>query len=243
MAAKLSVSATIEFLSIIPDASPVIALLEKVAFNADCDHLILAGDFTCKGPDSCNVIRICRSLDASCVRGNHEAKLLAAYASGEPAVGSLPTAAASLASRLPLSDLEWLAKWPAILNLGAIPGLPYKSVVVVHAGLACNTNLEEQDPFLVMNMRSMDPQTHQAFKDRKDGTPWSMVWNEVQKTLPKDQRTLVVYGHDSRAGLVERDYSVGLDSGCVTGGRLSAFVIEIGASATKTQIVSVKSRR
>lgn len=246
MGARLTASASTEFTTTIADTTTtVVALLEKVDFNAARDHLILAGDFTCKGKDSYGTIALAQSLNASCVRGNHEAKLLAAYANRTNcfSVDFPSTTAASLAFRLPLSDLKWLSTWPAILNLGAIPGLPHKSVVVVHAGIACDTKLEEQDPMLVMNMRSMNPKTHQAFEDRKDGMPWSTVWNEVQKTLPEHQRTLVIYGHDSKAGLVEREYSIGLDSGCVKGGRLSAFVIEIGASATKTQIVSVKSRQ
>lgn len=217
-------------------------MLAKVNFKHTYDHLILAGDFVCKGPDTHGVVALARSLNASCVRGNHEAKLLEAYESGAAAGDAKKNSAADLASRLPLSDLRWVSSWPAILDLGPITDLPFKTVAVAHAGLAPHVALNKQDAYLVMNMRAMDPKTLVPFENRKDGEPWSSVWNHEQKKLPKAKRMLVVYGHDSKTGLNVRDYSVGLDSGCVKGGELSAYVIELG-SHTEPRVVSVKSQQ
>ena len=63
---------------------------------------------------------------------------------------------ASLSSR----QLQWLSSLPVILRLGRIPGAespPWNSgnVVVVHGGLTPGVPLENQDPWMVMNMRGL----------------------------------------------------------------------------------------
>ena len=52
------------------------ALLEKVAFLPENDHLIFVGDMINKGPDSVGVVEIARKYGASAVRGNHEDRIL-----------------------------------------------------------------------------------------------------------------------------------------------------------------------
>lgn len=57
----------------------MIALLAEVAYNARHDHLILVGDLISKGPNSPAVVDQAISMRASCVRGNHEDRVLLAY--------------------------------------------------------------------------------------------------------------------------------------------------------------------
>ena len=57
----------------------VLKLLSEVQFEARTDHLIFAGDFISKGPSSPAVIDLAISAKASCVRGNHEDRILLAY--------------------------------------------------------------------------------------------------------------------------------------------------------------------
>lgn len=52
------------------------ALLEKLSFTPDRDHLIFTGDIINKGPDSVGVVEFARKYGASAVRGNHEDKIL-----------------------------------------------------------------------------------------------------------------------------------------------------------------------
>ncbi len=67
----------------------------------------------------------------------------------------------------------------------------------------------------------------------------SQVWNKFQKSLPKKERTTVIYGHDSKRGLQVADYSMGIDTGCLKGGQLTAVVIEGGNSDPKHKIVHI----
>lgn len=48
-----------------------------------------------------------------------------------------------------------------------------------------------------------------------------------------------IYGHDSKSGLSLREYTKGLDSGCVKGGKLTALVISDGG---EQEIVQVKCK-
>lgn len=60
----------------------------------------------------------------------------------------------------------------------------------------------------------------------KDGKWWVESWNELPKTKPKGDRLTLVYGHDSKRDLQMKDYSFGLDSGCVNGGKMTALVLQ-----------------
>ncbi len=54
-------------------------LLAEVQYEARTDHLVFAGDFISKGPSSSAVIDLAISAHASCVRGNHEDRVLLTY--------------------------------------------------------------------------------------------------------------------------------------------------------------------
>lgn len=49
----------------------------------------------------------------------------------------------------------------------------------------------------------------------------------------------VIYGHNARRGLVMEQFTKGIDTGCVNGGKLTAFVIEGGKKEVKTSLVHV----
>jgi hypothetical protein len=59
----------------------------------------------------------------------------------------------------------------------------------------------------------------------KDGKWWVESWNEAQRAKPESDRLTLVYGHDSKRDLQMKDYSFGLDSGCVNGGKMTALVL------------------
>lgn len=225
-------------------------LLKKVDFKHKHDHLVLAGDMISKGPDSPGVVRMIQDLGASCVRGNWEDKLLLTVAEAQPRQPSsltpddeptncLPNSHGDakllkLAAEFTRKQLITLQQCPVILRVGTVPHLG--ELVVVHAGLVPDTPLEKQDPFHVMNMRTIDLETRIPSSSHH-GTPWEKFWNHRQKKLPKHERTTVIYGHNRKKGLNVHEYSKGLDTGCVSGGYLTALVVD---DKGKTELVSVK---
>ncbi|KAI9832162.1 MAG: hypothetical protein M1819_004513 [Sarea resinae] len=239
----------------------LLKLLDKVSFKPVKDHLILTGDMIAKGPDSSGVIDLARELGASCVRGNHEDRVLLAHhdvhskhlplqgPEEDPQTGNDDLGEESfshgdyrdraLARRLNDQQVNWLKECPVILKVGDVDGMG--EVVVVHAGLVPGLDLNRQDPFNVMNMRSVDLETHVPSETRS-GMPWEKLWNYFQSSVPKVKRSTVIYGHDSKRGLTIQQYSKGLDSGCVNGNELTALVIEGGRFSAMQKLVKVKCK-
>ncbi|KAJ8613313.1 hypothetical protein MRB53_037000 [Persea americana] len=218
-------------------------LLRKIDFSPKYDHLICVGDVINKGPDTAGTLRLLRSMGASSVRGNHEQELLNRLdeiASGV-AVNEVDPIT-KLAASLEPEDIRFIRNFPHILSLGHIRGLPYANTVVVHAGLMPGVSLDQQDPKLVMNMRSIDLREAVPKIPRDKGVAWWKVWNRVQKRQKDDRHTLVVYGHDSKSGLKVKPFSVGLDSGCVKGEKLSALVIGSAKGRMSQEVVSIDCR-
>jgi hypothetical protein len=266
------------------------ALLKKVRFDSSKDHLVTTGDMIAKGPDSLGTVDLLRQIGASCVRGNHEDRILllvralnstrlhqnggiardsAALEKASNPLAKWPDE--SLSVQLNADQIEYLQSCPVILKVGHIDAL-HGDVVVVHAGLVPGVPLKDQDPSSVMTMRTIDLHSHVPSKDGKEGsviqdtimkpplkTPrgkwparkpphnvhWARLWNQFQKMLPEfkksedEEEMVVVYGHDSKRGLEEKKWSKGLDSGCVSGGRLTALVVSNGR---KEALVSVKCK-
>jgi len=212
-------------------------LLTKTAFDSRRDHLVLTGDMVAKGPDSPGVVQLAQEMGASCVRGNWEDRLLLSLAdarAAEPASNPHATNLRQLARQFSGQQIAWLHQCPVILRVGPVPARG--NLVAVHAGLVPDVPLERQDPFHVMNMRTIDLKTRIPSPKHR-GTPWEKLWNHRQKKLHQKDTTTVVYGHNQKRGLNIRDYSFGLDTGCVSGGKLTALVVN---GHGQTEIVHVK---
>lgn len=232
-------------------------LLKKTSFDKKHDHLVLTGDMIAKGPDSPGVISLAEKLGASCVRGNWEDKLLLSIAeSQEPHLTNLPGPDESpdrktdfldetsfshgdyklrkLAKSFKKHQIAYLQQCPVILRIGNVPNLG--EFAVVHAGLVPDIPLENQDPFHVMNMRTINLKTRIP-SSKHSGTPWEKFWNHQQRKKQEHERLSVVYGHNRKKGLNLQEFTFGLDSGCVSGGKLTALVVD---HTGKTEIVQVK---
>lgn len=226
------------------------ALLKKAKYNPEKDHIVALGDMINKGPDSKGVVDFLMSHSASCVRGNHEDRILlmakdiqASKSTDQQDEDDITTESKvsikdreerKLARSLTSKQTKWLNSCPVILRIGEIH--PFGQVVAVHGGLLPGVNLERQDPTAVMNMRIVDLKTHTpSQKHSQDGSvPWTTFWNRYERLLPAQQtllkhkntkHTTVVYGHDARRGVQMHAYTKGLDSGCGNGKALTAWVV------------------
>ncbi|KPK52820.1 MAG: metallophosphatase [Myxococcales bacterium SG8_38_1] len=181
-------------------------LLEESEW-AEGDQLVSVGDLVAKGPDSLGVVRLFRELDGLAVRGNHDQHCLRWW-DAKRAHAKLPQikpAHQRVADELGEEDWAWLAALPLWIELEE------RDALVVHAGLVPDLSLEDQDPYDLMNMRSI-LSDGSASRSYEEGTPWAALW-----TGPR----LVVFGHDAVRGLQMRPHAIGLDTGCVYGGWLT----------------------
>ena len=188
------------------------------------DRLISVGDLFHRGPKPLEVAQILSAIPQfELVLGNHERVLadrlaqlpLDADLNGFEAADLAGDGGTPMASFDPSQSaviLELVRKGVLFLR-GEHEGQPW---LVVHAGLIPGKPVEENTPFELTRVRNLDGIRGNPF--------WSEVW-----TGPE----LVLYGHTSaptvRPRFVgERLVALGLDTGCVYGGALTAFRVEDG---------------
>lgn len=206
-------------------------LIERLALGAD-DRLLSVGDLYHRGPDPLGVARQLAALGDrfALVLGNHErAMLRRAGLAGERSDGSDAPSPAHLPERLEPDALLGDGRTPlrgvdpadAHELLALLVGRPYflrseepGAWVAVHAGVAPGLPVERTPPAMLCSLR------------RLRDLPGAPYWYEVYAG-PE----LVLFGHTpsptprarhARGRLV----ALGLDTGCVYGGALTAFRVE-----------------
>ncbi|OTA39433.1 hypothetical protein BTJ68_00579 [Hortaea werneckii EXF-2000] len=191
----------------------LLELLKKVHFNTATDHLIPTGDVISKGPDNTGVLDELIRLKAESLRGNHEDRILEAAKTLLPA--DLDDESLSVTSKGSKKDrkllkhlkrrhMQYLRDMPLMLRIPALPqatdsswrkdnGRITEEIIVVHAGLVPHLPLKKQDPYFVMNMRSIDHITHvpSALHQTKKGKsrPWMQIWNWYNDRLARGRST------------------------------------------------------
>ena len=195
-------------------------LLAEAHFCPHVDTLVLAGDLVCKGPNSVGVLQRAIEIGAMGVMGNFEYTLLdiiRQIKSGELNPQRKRYAKdpmVLLAAQMPDDCVSYLQKLPHVLRI------PHYKLVVLHGGVNTSLPLEEQNVEDLLNTRRLtadDPVSGKRrciYKD-EDGTPWAKLWKGPET---------IVFGHDARAGLQREPFAIGLDTGCVYGGELTAIV-------------------
>lgn len=214
-------------------------LLEAVGFDPVADELHPVGDLVNRGPDSAGVLRLLRSLDAGGVLGNHDVHTLR-LAAGLRSAGRRDT----LGDLLAADDSEELLAW-----LGGRPFVrTWDDVVCVHAAIhpywrSSLSELQGLDPLerseesdFATRVRYCSPSGERPASDwpppEEPFAPWYRHWQERS-----DETRTVAFGHWARAGLVVEDRVRGLDTGCVWGDRLTAWIAE------EDRLVHVKAAR
>ena len=198
------------------------ALLRKCDYHPG-DLVVFLGDLVCKGPDSLSVVQLAREIGAIGVRGNHDFEVVRwhqAIKSGAdpPLIGSEHY---YVASALGTADLRWLYSLPWYVSS------EHLNALFVHAGFVSGINLRKQNPRLMMNMRSILPDVTVTSKFFNNW-PWARLWDGPQT---------VFFGHDADRGLQQYEHGIGLDTGCVYGGKLTACILP------ERRLVSVNAKQ
>jgi hypothetical protein len=230
---------------VIGDVHGCLAELEELlaaAAPGPSDRLVFLGDLLDRGPDPVGVLHRVRALGADCVLGNHEEKHLR-YAAHEARRRSEPRyrnpmrpfdpKRAAEHARLTHEDLLWLAALPRWLSLGG-------GWIAVHGGFLPGVPLAAQPSEWTLRLRYVDEAGRPVPREAgENGTPGVRRWAEAW-TGPSS----VVYGHfPDELGAPRRDeprpgvVCMGIDTGCVYGGALTALVLP------GSEVVQVPSRQ
>lgn len=196
------------------------ALLAKLAPTSS-DRIILLGDLINRGPDSRRVIALARAHAHVALLGNHELRLLEYRRTGDPS--HLKRADVATLAQLRPDDWAYLAAMP--LTAETADGV----TVFVHGGFLPGRPWREQPARVVTRIQVVGPDG-KAYKraDSPDSPHWSGLWVGPP---------FVVYGHTPRREPARSAWALGIDTGCVDGGSLTAFVLPEG------RLVRVPSRR
>lgn len=184
----------------------LIALLQKANFGAN-DRVVSVGDLITKGPKNREVLELFMT-DArfSAVIGNHDLALRRKWNGEKIKLKS--------AQKITHKELKpnketyagFLNKMPFMIDLN--------THLVVHAGLRPNVELYSQttEDMTLLRTLGRDRESH-------DGTPWYDVY---------DGDKVVLFGHWPAPEPRRGKKAIGLDTGCVYGYNLTAYIIETG---------------
>jgi len=190
-------------------------LLEKVAPGAS-DRVVAVGDLLVKGEKNRAVLDLFMSDKRfSSVLGNHDRAILR-YWTGE--TGALKKKQAKAAAELKKGQgryAAYLQALPAQIDLG--------SHLVVHAGVRPGVALDAQSIEDLTELRTLG-----SDRTNREGVPWYEVYNGEK---------IVLFGHWPASPPRRGPRAIGLDTGCVYGYDLTAYIIE------SDEFVSVKAHR
>ncbi len=213
------------------------ALLRAIEFDPSRDQLWSTGDLINRGPDSLATVRLVRDIGGRGVIGNHEIYALCVRS------GRWPRKHDTLDElfRAPDADelLAWLRALPALAFLPGSEDL--RDVWLVHAGVhprwtdlhAVARELESRehdDEWLLSDAVSFATRvrccTESGERSKYDRGPEGCPppyrpWDDFYRGEAK-----IVHGHWAWRGYHRTGNTIGLDSGCVYGGPLTAYCVE-----------------
>lgn len=205
----------------------VVELLTRVA-PAGNDVVVSVGDIVTKGPAAARCLDLWRERGFLAVRGNNENKVLA---SAHPLLRFVARENRDVLRRRDL--LRYIASWPVVIDF------PEQKVAAVHGGflpgMAVNASEVEREQDVLPKLRWIR-RTNQGWvhvpkqQKKSDDVLWAEKW--------KGDR-FAVYGHTPLRQPKFDPQALGLDTGCVYGGSLTAAVYAGGQWTT----VSVPARR
>ena len=173
------------------------------------DRLVCVGDLIAKGEKSREVLELFMADERfTSVLGNHDRAVLEYWQGARPKQELKPS------QRRCAKELKegreryaaYLASLPGYLDLG--------SHVVVHGGLRPGVELAAQTLDDLTELRTLGPD-----RASRTGTPWYEVYDGDRTAL---------FGHWPAAEPRRGPRALGLDTGCVYGYKLTAYVVETG---------------
>ena len=194
-------------------------LLDKLELTKH-DRVILLGDLVNRGPDSARVIALARAHARLALLGNHELRLLNYRKTGDPT--HLKKSDYETLKQLNHKDWAYLSAMPLTFHDAS------HGIVLVHGGFLPHQPWRRQPARIVTRIQVV----------AKDGTPLKRAedpaaphWSELWSGPP-----FVVYGHTPRPDVSRLKWSLGIDTGCVLVGSLTACILP------EKRIVQVRAR-
>ncbi len=195
-------------------------LLSQLELQPD-DRVVLLGDLVNRGPESARVIDTARSMRAISLLGNHELRLLKYRKTGDR-------------KYMKEHDLETFDSlrpedWAYMETMQLTFHEPELNTVFVHGGFLPGEPWQRQPSEVVTRIQVIDRDGRARKRaDAPDAPVWADLWGGPP---------FVVYGHTPRAEVYKLKWSIGIDTACVMGGFLTAYILP------ERRILQVKARQ
>lgn len=195
-------------------------LLDKLDLRDD-DRVVLLGDLINRGPDSARVIQLARKRVTVSLLGNHELRLINYRKTDDP----------SHLKKYDYATLEQINGkcWDYLEAMPLTYEDPEHDIVLVHGGFLPDQPWKRQPARVVTRIQVVDKDGEPRKRSEAPGAPH---WSELWKGPP-----FVVYGHTPREKVSETRWTLGIDTGCVLGGWLTAVVLP------EMKLVQVRARK
>ncbi len=203
------------------------------------DIEVLVGDFINKGPYSVETLRYVMKNNIISVMGNNESKMVMIYDKYKKDSRFLETIKEHEKDTLLLlhdKDIEYLRSLPYFLK--------YHNLTVVHGGIfnymKLDSSLTKEDKKYILHLRFLDKNYN--FLPFDDFENRYIFWSE----LYDGHEGFIVYGHHPFDKPKIDKYSIGIDTGCVYGGELSAITFPLYSdhvAIDQYKIFSVKAKK
>lgn len=205
----------------------LVSLRKKIGITKE-DIEISVGDFVNKGKDTIKVLDLFIEKGIRSVLGNNEERLLE-YLEYEKSNKKNPIDLdESYIKNLKEKHKKYLASLPLYLK--------YNSITIVHGGVQNHMNLKrlsKRDKEIILRLRYLDK--NGGFLPLRHNEKITTFWADIYD----GHEGFIVYGHQPFDNVRFNKYAVGLDTGCVYGGKLSAAVFN---GKDKPKIVQVDKR-
>lgn len=194
-------------------------LLDKLDLAKD-DRLILLGDLINRGPDSGRVVELARKYATASLLGNHELRHLNYRRTDDP-------------SHLKKYDYDTIEQlrgrdWDYLEGMKLTYFDEELGVVFVHGGFLPNRPWQRQPARIVTRIQVIGKDGEPRKRSELPDAPhWSELWSGPP---------FVIYGHTPRPVVAQTKWTLGIDTGCVLGGCLTACILP------EKRIVQVKAR-
>ena len=195
-------------------------LLSQLELKAG-DRVVLLGDLVNRGPESARVIDTARSIGAISLLGNHELRLLKFRKTGDR-------------KYMKEHDLETFDSlrpedWSYMEAMQLTYYEPELNTVFVHGGFLPGEPWQRQPSEVVTRIQVIDKDGRAR---KRADAPEAPVWADLWGGPP-----FVVYGHTPRDEVYKLKWSIGIDTACVMGGFLTAYILP------ERRILQVRARQ
>lgn len=184
------------------------ALLEKLAIRQH-DRIVLLGDLVNRGPDSARVIALARKHVQRSLLGNHELRLLNYRRTGDPT--HLKKSDYDTLKQLGPKDWAYLEAMPLTARVTGM------GTVLVHGGFLPGRPWRGQPARIVTRIQVVGPNGE---PEKRSEYPDAPHWSDLWQGPP-----FVIYGHTPREEPAHSRWALGIDTGCVFGGALTACIL------------------